>query len=164
MTLETKPMFEEVPPQPSYKEVEARVLEFWKEKDVFKRSEAKDGPNFVFYEGPPTANGQPAMHHVHLVPMAVVYPAEDLAAAERTDRGHECRAANLFAQCQRLWLVELFGAMHREAEVRPAQTVRKHRHLRAVRAEVGVNMLHLPLPQPLQEQTGFGEINQVMRQ
>ena len=64
MTLETKPMFEEVPPQPSYKEVEARVLEFWKEKDVFKRSEAKDGPNFVFYEGPPTANGQPAMHHV----------------------------------------------------------------------------------------------------
>jgi isoleucyl-tRNA synthetase len=64
MTLESRPMFDEVPPQPSYQEVEAKVLEFWKEKDVFKRSEAKEGPNFVFYEGPPTANGQPAMHHV----------------------------------------------------------------------------------------------------
>jgi hypothetical protein len=50
MTQESRPMFDEVPPQPSYQEVEAKVLEFWKEKDVFKRSEAKDGPGFVFCE------------------------------------------------------------------------------------------------------------------
>ncbi len=58
--------FNEVSPQVSYKDVEASVLEFWKARDVFGQTEAKPAPSgeFVFYEGPPTANGQPAMHHV----------------------------------------------------------------------------------------------------
>jgi isoleucyl-tRNA synthetase len=58
--------FLEISPQPNYKEVEAKVLEFWKSQNIFAQSEAKAAPKgeFVFYEGPPTANGQPAMHHV----------------------------------------------------------------------------------------------------
>lgn len=58
--------FLEISPQPNYKEVESKVLEFWKSQNIFAQSNAKAAPKgeFVFYEGPPTANGQPAMHHV----------------------------------------------------------------------------------------------------
>ncbi len=46
--------------------VEEKVLAFWKEKDVFKKSLAarEGGPEFVFYEGPPTANARPGTHHM----------------------------------------------------------------------------------------------------
>ncbi|GAA3402134.1 isoleucine--tRNA ligase [Paenibacillus hodogayensis] len=45
---------------------ELRVLEQWKKDDTFRRSIAnREGqPNFVFYEGPPTANGKPHIGHV----------------------------------------------------------------------------------------------------
>lgn len=45
---------------------ELRILEKWKKEDTFKRSiENRAGrPNFVFYEGPPTANGMPHIGHV----------------------------------------------------------------------------------------------------
>ncbi|MBU4482071.1 isoleucine--tRNA ligase, partial [Patescibacteria group bacterium] len=47
-------------------EKEKEILKFWKEKDIFKKSLEKDNPkgNFIFYEGPPTANGRPGIHHV----------------------------------------------------------------------------------------------------
>src|SRR3990167_3686109 len=46
--------------------VEEKVLAFWKEKDIFKKSlKAREGgPEFVFYEGPPTANARPGTHHM----------------------------------------------------------------------------------------------------
>ncbi|RXZ77097.1 isoleucine--tRNA ligase [Paenibacillaceae bacterium] len=45
---------------------ELRVLEKWKQEETFKKSiEQREGkPNFVFYEGPPTANGAPHIGHV----------------------------------------------------------------------------------------------------
>ncbi|MFC0216273.1 isoleucine--tRNA ligase [Paenibacillus chartarius] len=45
---------------------ELRVLEQWKQSETFRKSiENRDGkPNFVFYEGPPTANGKPHIGHV----------------------------------------------------------------------------------------------------
>ena len=45
---------------------EEEILAFWKEKDIFKKSLDKPAPKgeFVFYEGPPTANGHPAIHHL----------------------------------------------------------------------------------------------------
>jgi len=51
---------------------EERVLAFWKEHQIFEKSVAKNVPkgkghakkDFIFYEGPPYANGRPAMHHV----------------------------------------------------------------------------------------------------
>jgi isoleucyl-tRNA synthetase len=62
---------EETKPQGSMPKTEAamreeRVLEFWQEKNIFKKSLEKDSPKgeFVFYEGPPTANGKPGIHHL----------------------------------------------------------------------------------------------------
>lgn len=47
-------------------EFEKGVLEYWKQNDVFKKSVAERNENnpFVFYEGPPSANGTPGIHHV----------------------------------------------------------------------------------------------------
>ena len=59
-------MFRPVSSRVSFPEVEERILGLWKEKNAFERSvEARRGsPRFVFYEGPPTANGSPGIHHV----------------------------------------------------------------------------------------------------
>lgn len=64
-------------------EREAAVLSFWKEHDTFAKvlAATKDGPRYVFFEGPPTANGQP--HIGHLMPR--VY--KDLFPRFRTMRG-----------------------------------------------------------------------------
>ncbi len=59
-------MFKEVNKNLSIPEIEKRVLDFWKKNDVFKQSiENREGsPRYIFYEGPPTANGKPGIHHV----------------------------------------------------------------------------------------------------
>jgi isoleucyl-tRNA synthetase len=45
---------------------EERILSFWKENDIFNKSLKKESPkgNFIFFEGPPTANGRPGVHHL----------------------------------------------------------------------------------------------------
>jgi isoleucyl-tRNA synthetase len=47
-------------------ELEREVLEQWRSEDLFHRTleATRDGKPFVFYEGPPTANGRPGIHHV----------------------------------------------------------------------------------------------------
>lgn len=47
-------------------EIERQLLEFWNKEDVFKKSISgrSSSPTFVFYEGPPSANGIPGIHHV----------------------------------------------------------------------------------------------------
>jgi len=51
---------------PDFRTLERDVLEFWREERIFDRStEGRRGaPDLVFYEGPPTANGKPGLHHV----------------------------------------------------------------------------------------------------
>ena len=51
----------------SFVESEKKVLEFWNENQVFKKSleQTKDCPPYIFYDGPPFATGLP--HHGHLV-------------------------------------------------------------------------------------------------
>jgi isoleucyl-tRNA synthetase len=46
--------------------MDAEVLRRWREREVFRRSlkQTEDGPLFSFYDGPPTANGRPGVHHV----------------------------------------------------------------------------------------------------
>ena len=60
------PQFNEVKPTVSYPEMEEKILQLWRERDVFQRSmrEREGGPEYVFHEGPPTANGRPGIHHV----------------------------------------------------------------------------------------------------
>ena len=55
-----------VDPRVSFPELEERVLERWRERDVFAESmrRRRDAPRWGFYEGPPTANGPPGFHHV----------------------------------------------------------------------------------------------------
>ncbi|MEI6304420.1 MAG: class I tRNA ligase family protein [Candidatus Taylorbacteria bacterium] len=45
---------------------EEAILKYWKENSVFEKSLGKESPKgeFVFYEGPPTANGRPGIHHL----------------------------------------------------------------------------------------------------
>ena len=45
-------------------ELEEKVLAFWKEKHIFEKSVKKGSKTFRFWEGPPTANGRPGLHHV----------------------------------------------------------------------------------------------------
>ncbi len=47
-------------------EIDQTILDFWKKENVFQKSiEQRDKNNsFVFYEGPPSANGKPGIHHV----------------------------------------------------------------------------------------------------
>jgi len=45
--------------------IEADILKFWGEYDIFHKSVElrRNGPRYIFYEGPPTANGLPGIHH-----------------------------------------------------------------------------------------------------
>jgi isoleucyl-tRNA synthetase len=55
-----------LPPGKPADELEQEVLERWKREDLFARTlrAAQGKPSFVFFEGPPTANGRPGIHHV----------------------------------------------------------------------------------------------------
>jgi isoleucyl-tRNA synthetase len=59
-------MFKPVASKVNFPELEKRILDFWREKGIFEKSveERKQGPLFVLYEGPPTANASPGVHHV----------------------------------------------------------------------------------------------------
>ncbi|MGB7341726.1 MAG: isoleucine--tRNA ligase [Phototrophicaceae bacterium] len=59
-------MFKPVDPRVDIQKVEQETLEFWRLNRVFKRTTEgrDDAPRYVFYEGPPTANGKPGSHHV----------------------------------------------------------------------------------------------------
>ncbi|MES2059938.1 MAG: class I tRNA ligase family protein [Patescibacteria group bacterium] len=50
----------------AHAEREEAILKFWNERNIFEKTLAKKSPKgeFVFYEGPPTANGKPGIHHV----------------------------------------------------------------------------------------------------
>jgi isoleucyl-tRNA synthetase len=78
------PTFEPVPSRVSFPEQEQRILDLWRERDVFRRSieERPADRIFSFYEGPPTANGRPGIHHV----LARVF--KDLVPRYRTMRGY----------------------------------------------------------------------------
>ncbi|MCQ3952703.1 MAG: isoleucine--tRNA ligase [Chloroflexi bacterium] len=59
-------MFKAVNPKLDVPSMEDNVLKFWKKHEIFKKTdEQRQGrPEYVFYEGPPTANGRPGVHHV----------------------------------------------------------------------------------------------------
>ncbi|MEM1023293.1 MAG: isoleucine--tRNA ligase [Myxococcota bacterium] len=69
---------------PNFPELENRVLELWKARRVFERSleMTRGKPEFVFYEGPPTANGLP--HNGHVLTRVI----KDLFPRYKTMRGH----------------------------------------------------------------------------
>jgi isoleucyl-tRNA synthetase len=68
--------FDPVDAAASLPQVEREILEFWKERDVFHASLAQraDAPLWMCDAGPPTANGQPGVHHVEPRTFKDVYP------------------------------------------------------------------------------------------
>ncbi len=58
--------FPELTASPDYPALEGELLRRWREEGALAKSLAHraDGPRFTFYEGPPTANGKPGIHHV----------------------------------------------------------------------------------------------------
>ena len=69
-------MFREVQGRYNGPDLENEVLAFWREHDVFAKTleATKDGPQFSFNEGPPTANGKPGIHHVLARSFKDVFP------------------------------------------------------------------------------------------
>ncbi|MEX0684045.1 MAG: isoleucine--tRNA ligase [Dehalococcoidia bacterium] len=77
-------MFKPVDSRQSFPKLEEEVLEFWKEHDTFKKSveqRPEDKP-YIFYEGPPTANARPGVHHV------LARAFKDLFPRYKTMRGY----------------------------------------------------------------------------
>jgi isoleucyl-tRNA synthetase len=63
------------------------MLEKWESTDLFQKSTAlrEGGPSFVFYEGPPSANGMPGIHHV------MARTIKDIFCRYRTMKGFEVK-------------------------------------------------------------------------
>ncbi len=76
--------FESFPEKFSYSELEQEVLSFWSERNIFDKSieQRKNGPAFTFYEGPPSVNGRPGIHHV------MSRTLKDLVCRYKTMTGH----------------------------------------------------------------------------
>ncbi|WP_405560526.1 isoleucine--tRNA ligase [Streptomyces sp. NBC_01180] len=72
----TPPLYRQVPAQVDLPALEHAVLDFWHEAQVFSKSlEQSEGrPEWVFYEGPPTANGMPGAHHIEARVFKDVFP------------------------------------------------------------------------------------------
>ncbi|MCM2428981.1 isoleucine--tRNA ligase [Streptomyces sp. RKAG337] len=78
------PQYRQVPAQVDLPALEHEVLGFWSENKIFARSldQSEGLPEWVFYEGPPTANGMPGAHHIEARVFKDVFPRF------KTMRGH----------------------------------------------------------------------------
>jgi isoleucyl-tRNA synthetase len=83
-TIATLTRYTPVDPNQSFPALEETVLERWRERDVFHETvrRREGSPEWVFYEGPPTANGPPYSHHVLSRSFKDVFPRY------KTMRGH----------------------------------------------------------------------------
>jgi len=79
-------MFNELPQHVDFPSIEKDILRFWDENRIYERSleQRKGGKPFVFFEGPPTANGLP--HPGHCLTRAI----KDLFPRYKTMTGHYC--------------------------------------------------------------------------
>lgn len=77
-------MFSRLPDDLSFTAIEKEVLDRWESGRVFETSTDRPGaPDFTFYEGPPTANGRPGIHHV------MARTIKDLVCRYKTMRGFQ---------------------------------------------------------------------------
>lgn len=77
-------MFKQYSDRLSYPEIEERILKYWQENEIFNKSittRPQEKP-FAFYEGPPTANGKPGIHHV------MARTLKDLVCRYKTLKGY----------------------------------------------------------------------------
>jgi isoleucyl-tRNA synthetase len=86
--------FPEVDPNLDLPALDDRVLQLWRDRKVFERSldQRVGAEPFVFYEGPPTANGRPGVHHVEARVFKDLFPRFKTMRGYRVDRkgGWDC--------------------------------------------------------------------------
>ncbi|MGB9911162.1 MAG: isoleucine--tRNA ligase [Microgenomates group bacterium] len=70
----------------NFNQLEEKILNFWEQKKIFEKTlkRKKGQKSFVFYEGPPTANGKPGIHHV------LARIIKDLFPRYKTMQGYYC--------------------------------------------------------------------------
>ena len=100
------PGFAAVEQQPRMPDVEQRVLRRWRERDIVARALADTDPTaplFIFYEGPPTANGTPGVHHVEPRVFKDVFPRHRAMGGFRVPRkaGWDCHGIPVELQIER---------------------------------------------------------------
>ena len=77
-------MFKRLPDKLQLPKLEEEVLAYWDDHQIFERTlDRHDAPHFTFYEGPPTANGKPGIHHVFSRTI------KDLVCRYKTMRGYQ---------------------------------------------------------------------------
>jgi len=81
-------MFKTVNPKLDVPAMEENVLKFWTKQEIFKKTvEQRQGkPEYVFYEGPPTANGRPGVHHVLARAFKDMFPRYKIMRGYRVSR------------------------------------------------------------------------------
>src|SRR6266545_2765644 len=91
--------------RPDFAELEATVLRRWREREVFRESlrRTEGAPVFRFYEGPPTANGQPGVHHVVARVFKDVFPRYRTMKGEHVPRraGWDCHGIPVELEVER---------------------------------------------------------------
>ena len=77
-------MFKQNIEKNGYPSIEEKILKFWEENKIFEKSiSSRDkSKSFTFYEGPPTANGKPGIHHV------MARTLKDLVCRYKTQQGY----------------------------------------------------------------------------
>ena len=97
--------FRPVDPKQSFPELEERIIERWRERDVFRRSlsNRESAPLWTFYEGPPTANGRPGSHHVLARVFKDIYPRFRTMAGNQVPRkaGWDCHGLPVELEVER---------------------------------------------------------------
>ncbi len=97
--------FHPVDPKQSFPELEERILDRWRERDVFHRSFAnrEGAPLWSFYEGPPTANGRPGSHHVLARVFKDIYPRFKTMSGHQVPRkaGWDCHGLPVELEVER---------------------------------------------------------------
>jgi isoleucyl-tRNA synthetase len=97
--------FRPVDPKQSFPALEERILERWRERDVFHRSFAnrEGSPLWSFYEGPPTANGRPGSHHVLARVFKDIYPRFKTMTGHQVPRkaGWDCHGLPVELEVER---------------------------------------------------------------
>lgn len=76
-------MYKKVSTNMNFVEREKAIEKFWKENEIFEKTCEKKGPSYVFYDGPPTANGKPHIGHV------LTRVIKDLIPRYRTMKGYQ---------------------------------------------------------------------------
>jgi isoleucyl-tRNA synthetase len=93
------PAYRSIRPQVDLPAMEYGILDLWRDHKTFQRSleQSADRPMWNFYEGPPTANGVPGVHHVEARVLKDLFPRFKTMQGHRVDRkaGWDCQGLHV---------------------------------------------------------------------